>query len=500
MGTYPIKVLIDEHNDEFVPWVSADCIHTADGLNFEEKFATKIDASNLKEGTGITITKEGADCTFNVDFGASDNIIDNLDTTTAGLGPLDARQGNVLKNMIPQIVDNLETTDATKVLSANQGYQLSKRAVPDGGNAGQVLKRAEDGTSLEWGDAADPNAIIGDGSIMKIIELTYEEYKTLESNGELQDDTEYHIIDMSSISGVGMPASQVEMSDGTNIEEVLANLSLDIGILQDEVNVHVGSDAPKHGEKIWIKKAVNLYDQGALNPGYIALDGVIAGQTADEEMFTHYIPVKPNTVYTFKIVETRGTKSPWMSIAEYTADKVFIQRPTAWGAVPQSITITTTANTHYVILNGRNLNTAVDAFFTEGGSLLDLVYINDNGNYILISDIIEQGENGNGSWVKYRDGRMECFRVVDMGKCQFALHSGGLYTDQTNGGYFNWVLPQTFKDRNVSFTALAMSSAYMCTSSGGLSDDLTNLNIYYHTNYSCTVNVALCLTATGYWR
>lgn len=197
MGTYPMKVLIDEHNNEFVPWVSADCIHTNDGLSFEEKFATKIDSSNLKEGKGITITKDGADCTFDVDFGASDNIIDNLDTTVAGQGPLDARQGNILKNMIPTIVDNLTTADPNKVLSANQGAELKKIAVPEGGSAGQVLKKAtDDNHSLEWGDAADPNAIVGNGSIMKIIELTYAEYKTLESNGELKEDTEYHITDV----------------------------------------------------------------------------------------------------------------------------------------------------------------------------------------------------------------------------------------------------------------------------------------------------------------
>jgi hypothetical protein len=211
MGTYPMKVLIDEHNNEFVPWVSADCIHTNDGLSFEEKFATKIDSSNLKEGKGITITKDGADCTFDVDFGASDNIIDNLDTTVAGQGPLDARQGNILKNMIPTIVDNLTTADSNKVLSANQGVELKKIAVPEGGIAGQVLKKAtDDNHSLEWGDAADPNAIVGDGSIMKIIELTYAEYKTLESNGELKEDTEYHIIDVENGTASYMTEEQIQ--------------------------------------------------------------------------------------------------------------------------------------------------------------------------------------------------------------------------------------------------------------------------------------------------
>jgi hypothetical protein len=225
MGTYPMKVLIDEHNNEFVPWVSADCIHTNDGLSFEEKFATKIDSSNLKEGKGITITKDGADCTFDVDFGASDNIIDNLDTTIAGQGPLDARQGNILKNMIPTIVDNLTTADPNKVLSANQGVELKKIAVPEGGSAGQVLKKAtDDNHSLEWGDAADPNAIVGDGSIMKIIELTYAEYKTLESTGALKEDTEYHIIDVENGTASYMTEAQIQILAATQSKEQFEKL------------------------------------------------------------------------------------------------------------------------------------------------------------------------------------------------------------------------------------------------------------------------------------
>jgi hypothetical protein len=67
---------------------------------------------------------------------------------------------------------------------------------PVGGATGQVLKKASNNDySFEWGDAADPNAIVGDGSIMKIVELSYKEYLDLESNGQLQDDTEYHISD-----------------------------------------------------------------------------------------------------------------------------------------------------------------------------------------------------------------------------------------------------------------------------------------------------------------
>lgn len=211
MARYPVKMLKDEQNQPFVPMVSAESIYTNDDKSFEEKFATKLEPTNLKGSDSITITKNGNDCTFEVDFGASDNIIDNLNTTVAGQGPLDARQGNVLKNMIPTVVDNLDSTDASKVLSANQGNVLKGMSVPTGGTTGQVLKKASDNDhSLEWGDAADPNAIVGDGSIMKIIELTYAEYKTLESNGQLQEDTEYHITDVENGTVSYMGESQIQ--------------------------------------------------------------------------------------------------------------------------------------------------------------------------------------------------------------------------------------------------------------------------------------------------
>ena len=197
MAKYPVKMLKDEQNQPFVPLVSAESIYTNDDLSFEEKFATKLEADNLKEGNGIILEQNGNDTTISVDFGATDNIIDNLNTTVAGQGPLDARQGNVLKNMIPIIVDNLDSTDATKVLSANQGHELKEMSVPIGGATGQVLKKASDNDhELEWGDAADPNAIVGDGTIMSIVELSYADYKALEAAGELKADTEYHITDV----------------------------------------------------------------------------------------------------------------------------------------------------------------------------------------------------------------------------------------------------------------------------------------------------------------
>jgi hypothetical protein len=220
MATYPIKMLRDENQEPFVPMVSADSIYMNDGKSFEEKLAGKIGVDNLAEGTGINIETKDDITTISVDFGASDNIIDNLDTTVAGQGPLDARQGNVLKNMIPTIVDGLDSTDATKVLSANQGRELKEMSVPTGGSIGQVLKKASNNDhELEWGDAADPNAIVGDGTIMSIVELTYEDYKTLEATGGLKSDTEYHITDVENGTATYLTTNQIQ----TMIEDNVIN-------------------------------------------------------------------------------------------------------------------------------------------------------------------------------------------------------------------------------------------------------------------------------------
>ena len=194
MAKYPIKMLKDEEGTPFVPLVSTEALRTPEGETIEEKLEKKLESSNLIAGTDITLSVDGNNITIN---NASKGVlIDNLTTEQSGVGSLDTHQGKILKDMIPDVVNNLTTTSTDKALSAYQGYLLNHKVVPTGGTTGQVLKKSsDDDHALEWGDAADPNAIVGDGSIKKIVELTYEEYQALET---IDPDTEYHIIDAQS--------------------------------------------------------------------------------------------------------------------------------------------------------------------------------------------------------------------------------------------------------------------------------------------------------------
>ena len=108
------------------------------------------------------------------------------------------------------------------------------------------------------------------------------------------------------------------------------------------------------------------------------------------------------------------------------------------------------------------------------------------------------GKTPTGSWIKYGDGTLIQWALVNLGQCEFVLHSGGLYTDQTKGGYYIWRYPIAFQNLDYIVNATCESSAYMCSSMGSKFTD--KLNIYYHTNYPCTTQVVLNLVAIGRWK
>ena len=128
MANYPIKVLVDEKGQEFIPISSTNALLDPTGQNLDTILASKLETNSIIAGSGITLNKNTTNHIVEINCslpGAS--VIDNLTTTTAGQGSLDAHQGYVLnttKVNISDIVNNVTSTDADKPLSAYQGYIL----------------------------------------------------------------------------------------------------------------------------------------------------------------------------------------------------------------------------------------------------------------------------------------------------------------------------------------------------------------------------------------
>ena len=184
MANYPIKVLVDEKGQEFIPISSTGALLDPTGQNLDTILASKLETNSIIAGSGITLNKNATNHTVEINCslpGAS--VIDNLTTTTAGQGSLDAHQGYILnttKVNISDIVNNVTSTDADKPLSAYQGYLLSNR-IPNKisdltNDSGFITSSYHDDTKVDKGVTLFDGATGGN----VVLSDTPSNYKTLD--------------------------------------------------------------------------------------------------------------------------------------------------------------------------------------------------------------------------------------------------------------------------------------------------------------------------------
>ena len=135
----------------------------------------------------------------------------------------------------PTPINNLDTSESgLGSLDAYQGYILSGRSIPAGGGAGQVLSKKNDSDyQVEWIDRDSNDVVTSDGSIEKIVGITYEEYKALESAGKLEPTTQYHIIDFNEENMSFI--SEEEIQD--TINNTLAPVQAQVNTIEQEMDL-----------------------------------------------------------------------------------------------------------------------------------------------------------------------------------------------------------------------------------------------------------------------
>ena len=114
----------------------------------------------------------------------------------------------------------------------------------------------------------------------------------------------------------------------------------------------------------------NMLDMTTLADGYVASNGDLAGTHTQGEKRSGYIKVKPNTQYTFSIIQTTSTYPAWFGVGEYTAPAStnFVRRDTNTDTSSTSITFTTDSTTKYVVVSARNMADATEVQLEEGGT------------------------------------------------------------------------------------------------------------------------------------
>lgn len=107
---YPIKTLKDEHNELFIPYTTSTSIVTSSGSVLQNVLDIKLDPADVKAGSNIKVTPGTDNVTVAWVRPTNLNVQDNLTTTAAGQGVLDARQGKIL-------LDNINT----RILASEKG-------------------------------------------------------------------------------------------------------------------------------------------------------------------------------------------------------------------------------------------------------------------------------------------------------------------------------------------------------------------------------------------
>jgi hypothetical protein len=209
----------------------------------------------------------------------------------------------------------------------------------------------------------------------------------------------------------------------------------------------------------------NLIDLSTMVSGYVTTTGAFSSAHSMGEMRSDFIPVKPNTRYTFAIKATSSTYDSWCGIGLYKDNNIssFIVRRT------NLLTFTTTEDTRFIVVSARNIADASKIQLEQGSEATD--YEPYNGTTALI--------NLGGT---YYGGS------VDAVTGKITLTQG--YDEFDGSSDENWVLNSKNEANNWSRFAINVTNIAICENT-----DLQNRcysNIFEKTNANTiiqTVNV-----------
>lgn len=163
----------------------------------------------------------------------------------------------------------------------------------------------------------------------------------------------------------------------------------------DGKTTQTGTPTPSSPKELTSVGFTNLLDLDNINiyPGYLNNNGAIYNSTTRGERTYDFLKAKPNTKYTFTIVETSDDTSAgyWFGIGAYSSDSesAFISMPYRATSNTSSVTFTTPNNTKYIRISGRYLAGASKVQLEQGESTHSYIPYGKYG----INVIVTSGQN-----------------------------------------------------------------------------------------------------------
>lgn len=290
--------------------------------------------------------------------------------------------------------------------------------------------------------------------------------------------------------------------------------------------IYVGPTKPLSGEKVWIEDSANIFNYDLIQKLYALTQ---RGSEFDfngtayygEIEYAHDFKVGVPYTLSFKVLQTsmQTVATLLFKYDDDTYEEVNSEPFNSAGVY--TVTATPVKPVSHALLrffrlsnNSTQRTGTVTNIQIEEGTVATAysapvntsIHINRAGGYKKISssvEVVESGSNENGHWVKYSDGRMECWHRYGISvyiKNKFTIFGATGYYDITQRKNF----PQSFKELDFFTTNLEFSQKmyglYLMTTGTSASLTQTNTSLIISPSLDEEDYVIMSYYAKGRWK
>lgn len=478
MAQYPIKMLKDENGTPFVPLVAPEAVKDTQGTNWQTLIDRKLEKTNIIAGDNITLSVSGNDITINSQAGGSGTSdytdlnnkpkINNVELTgNIGLSDLGIINSNSLYYNSTMGSANPPTSGTTLSASISNFNRT-----PVVGEYVYIFIVSNDNYYFTYCKVSEiKTTSIGTFAYLNVIQVGCMPTKISAFTNDAGYLTEHQSLENKQ--------DKLTASDGISIDEN-GNIKNTFGYQDNKLRLwtycipRATVNTLEELETALVSKFQEMLDAGTFDGVKLGTNlFVLSDPNGTDGAFTDYVGE-----YLINYVESSG--SPISLIQISTIDKFFSYLSTEQSNNSLEmydhayITITTSydESSSKVIVGTVSLNKpdektlnvlATDKDYTTpymplyNGSPTTKKYVDDNfinKNQIgvasgvaslgtdgkvpssQLSNVVESGSNSNGSYIKYSDGTMICYKTVT-GTVQITEQYYGYFYHTADDKYFN---------------------------------------------------------------
>ena len=275
--------------------------------------------------------------------------------------------------------------------------------------------------------------------------------------------------------------------DATNLSMINSNNDTTFEVDGPTGNITTSGDIASKDVVVESIRCKNMFNNHLINNQWVNTSGGIdaASNSSTQKFFC-----QAGDTFTLKATYSSSGNTNIIVMAFYNSSGTLLNRQVQTNSTTLTITATAPNNTYYM-LAGHYSNIPTTIQLEKGNNATTFSEYQGIG-YV-------SGSNANGSYVKYDDGRLECWNEITQNSLAITTSSGGLYASNIITPFPNF--PVAFTSRPVITITSQCASQYVSFAMKAYPPSTTNPNdLRVYGTWSSTQNVTLSYYAVGRWK